>query len=130
MKPFSPVKETTPNDGDCAVRLILDRIGDTWSFLILLELANSPLRFGQLRARIEDVSQRMLTATLRNLQRDGLIEREVFPTSPPSVEYRLSDIGRSVLGPMHALEEWASKTREVVQRAREAYDNSRAAEEA
>jgi DNA-binding HxlR family transcriptional regulator len=109
---------------DGVVRIILDRIGDKWSFLILLGLADGAMRFGQLRSRIDDISQRMLTATLRNLLRDGLIERKVFPTTPPSVEYRLSPLGRSFLEPLRALEQWAAAAHQEVQAARAAYDAS------
>jgi DNA-binding HxlR family transcriptional regulator len=107
---------------DGAVRVILDRIGDKWSFLIILGLADGAMRFGQLRSRIDHISQRMLTATLRNLLRDGLIERHVFPTTPPSVEYRLSPLGRSFLEPMRTLQQWAASARQEVQAARAAYD--------
>jgi DNA-binding HxlR family transcriptional regulator len=108
--------------GDGPVRIILDRIGDKWSFLIILGLSDGALRFGQLRSRIDDISQRMLTATLRNLLRDGLIERRVFPTTPPSVEYRLSPLGTSFLEPLRTLQQWASATHHDVQAARAAYD--------
>jgi DNA-binding HxlR family transcriptional regulator len=107
---------------DCAVRIILDRIGDKWSFLIILGLADGAMRFGKLRSRIDDISQRMLTATLRNLLRDGLIERQVFPTTPPSVEYRLSPLGKSFLEPMRTLQQWAAATHRQVQAARAAFD--------
>jgi DNA-binding HxlR family transcriptional regulator len=107
---------------DGAVRIILDRIGDKWSFLIILGLAGGAMRFGQLRSRIDDISQRMLTATLRNLLRDGLIERQVFPTTPPSVEYRLSPLGMSFLAPLRTLEQWAAAAHQEVQAARAAYD--------
>jgi DNA-binding HxlR family transcriptional regulator len=107
---------------DGAVRIILDRIGDKWSYLIILGLADGAMRFGQLRARIDDVSQRMLTATLRNLLRDGLIERRVFPTTPPSVEYRLSPLGTSFLDPLRTLQQWAAASQQEVQAARSAYD--------
>ncbi len=106
---------------DDAIRIILDRIGDKWSFLIILSLADGALRFGQLRARIK-ISQRVLTATLRNLLRDGLIQREVFPTTPPSVEYRLSPLGKSFLEPMRVLQRWAAAADQDVQAARAAYD--------
>ena len=109
---------------DSAVRIILDRIGDKWSFLIILGLSDGAMRFGQLRSRIDDISQRMLTATLRNLLRDGLIERQVFPTTPPSVEYRLSPLGKSFLEPMRTLQEWALATHSDVQAARAAFDAS------
>jgi DNA-binding HxlR family transcriptional regulator len=115
-----------PKYEESAVRIILDRIGDKWSFLIILELADGAMRFGQLRSRIDDISQRMLTATLRNLLRDGLIERQVFPTTPPSVEYRLSPLGTSFLKPMRALQEWAAATHQDVRAARAAYDAAEA----
>jgi DNA-binding HxlR family transcriptional regulator len=107
---------------ESAVRFILDRIGDKWSFLIISQLANGAIRFGRLRSRIDDISQRMLTATLRNLLRDGLIERQVFPTIPPTVEYRLSPLGQSFLEPMRTLQQWAAAANEEVQAARAAYD--------
>src|SRR5258708_37157005 len=91
---------------DCAVRIILDRIGDKWSFLIILGLADGAMRFGQLRLRIDDISQRMLTATLRKLLRDGLIDRQVFPTTPPSAKCRPSPLGRPFLEPRHTLQQW------------------------
>jgi DNA-binding HxlR family transcriptional regulator len=115
-------RQTVEARADRAVRIILDRIGDKWSFLIILGLADGALRFGQLRARIDDISQRMLTATLRNLLRDGFIERHVFPTTPPSVEYRLSPLGKSFLEPMRTLQQWAATTHQQVQTARAAYD--------
>jgi DNA-binding HxlR family transcriptional regulator len=119
-----PMKRPRPAvlRGDGAVRIILDRIGDKWSVLIMLGLADGAMRFGQLRSRIDDISQRMLTATLRNLLRDGLIERQVFPTTPPSVEYRLSPLGTSFLDPLRTLQQWASATHQEVQAARRAYD--------
>jgi DNA-binding HxlR family transcriptional regulator len=104
---------------DCAVRGVLDRIGDKWNYLLILNLASGPQRFGRLRAEIDDISQRMLTETLRSLQRDGLVEREVFPTTPPSVEYRLSPLGRSLLTPMRALVRWADEKQASILKARD-----------
>jgi DNA-binding HxlR family transcriptional regulator len=108
---------------DEAIRIILDRIGDKWSFLIILGLTDGAMRFGQLRARI-GISQRVLTVTLRNLLRDGLIHREVFPTTPPSVEYSLSPLGTSFLEPLRVLQQWAAGADEDVQAARAAHDAS------
>jgi DNA-binding HxlR family transcriptional regulator len=105
-----------------ALRIILDRIGDKWSFLIIFELAGGAMRFGQLRICIEDISQRMLTLTLRNLVRDGLIDRNVFPTTPPTVQYSLTPLGLSLLGPMRVLEQWAMTSHADVQAARAAYN--------
>jgi DNA-binding HxlR family transcriptional regulator len=81
---------------ECPVRQVLDQIGDKWSTLMLLSLSEKPYRFGELRRLIPDISQRMLTQTLRDLQRNGLILRTVFPTQPPSVEYRLTPLGESL----------------------------------
>jgi DNA-binding HxlR family transcriptional regulator len=107
---------------DCAIRGVLDRIGDKWSYLLILTLAKRPHRFGELRRAIDDISQRMLTETLRSLQRDGLIERTVFATTPPSVEYRLTDLGESLLTPMRALVAWAAAKRPAILVARENFD--------
>jgi DNA-binding HxlR family transcriptional regulator len=106
----------------CPIRGILDRIGDKWSFLLILKLAQRPHRFGELRREVDDISQRMLTQTLRNLQRDGLISRTVFPTTPPSVEYRLTDLGRSLLEPMRSLVTWADLHQSAIQAARMQFD--------
>src|SRR5918911_536338 len=91
----------------CPVRDVLDQMSGKWATLIILILANGTLRFGQLRRAVPDISQRMLTQTLRDLQRDGLISRHVFPTQPPSVEYRLTEMGRSLLEPLAGLVRWA-----------------------
>ncbi len=89
------VTSTEPH-ADCAVRGVLDRIGEKWSYLLVLSLAERPHRFGELRRKVTDISQRMLTETLRSLQRDGLVDRAVFATTPPSVEYRLTELGQSL----------------------------------
>jgi DNA-binding HxlR family transcriptional regulator len=118
--------ERRSTHADCAVRGVLDRIGDKWSYLLILNLADGPRRFGKLRADIDDISQRMLTETLRSLQRDGLVEREVFPTTPPSVEYRLSPLGRSLLAPMRALVRWADDKKAAILKSHDAYDRAAA----
>ena len=107
---------------DCAIRGVLDRIGDKWSYLLILHLSDGPLRFGQLRRAVDDISQRMLTETLRSLQRDGLVDRTVFPTTPPSVEYRLTERGQSLLRPMRGLVDWAESHRLSIDASRDAYD--------
>jgi DNA-binding HxlR family transcriptional regulator len=86
---------------------VLDRIGDKWSVLIVLTLAGAPHRFGALRRAVPDISQRMLTQTLRDLERDGLLSRTVHPTKPPSVEYALTPLGESLLVPLLGLVRWA-----------------------
>lgn len=106
----------------CPVRNVLDRIGDKWSMLIVMTLTERPLRFGELRRAVPDISQRMLTQTLRELQRDGILSRHVFPTQPPSVEYRLTEIGHSLLEPMAALVHWAETYHSAIRGARADYD--------
>jgi len=106
---------------NCAVRDVLDQISDKWSVLIIIALAERPHRFGELKRAIEDISQRMLTQTLRDLQADGLIEREVFPTTPPSVEYRLSPLGQSFLAPLSALVAWTEENHPAIREAREVF---------
>lgn len=114
-------REPLPQSGfaDCPIRDVLDRIGDKWSFLLVLRLAKQPHRFGELRRQVPDISQRMLTQTLRDLQRDGLVDRTVFATTPPSVEYALSELGVSFLVPMRGLVDWAERNHDRIRRARE-----------
>jgi len=102
----------------CPVRDVLDRIGDRWSLLVLTELREGTLRFSALRRRIDDISQRMLAQTLRHLEQDGLVSRAVFPTVPPSVEYTLTDLGRSLLVPVEALVDWAGAHHDKIRQAR------------
>jgi DNA-binding HxlR family transcriptional regulator len=112
--------------GHCPIRNVLDRIGDKWSLLIVHTLAETPHRFGELRRAVPDISQRMLTQTLRDLQRDGLIERRVFATVPPSVEYRLTAMGKSLLRPMQELVDWAGKFQDRIDAARGEFDKTAA----
>lgn len=107
---------------DCPVRQVLDQIGDKWSTLMLLSLSEKPYRFGELRRLIPDISQRMLTQTLRDLQRNGLVLRTVFPTQPPSVEYRLTPLGESLLEPLQTLVRWAETHYGRIQAARQHFD--------
>jgi DNA-binding HxlR family transcriptional regulator len=108
----------------CAVRDVLDRIGDKWSMLMIMELATRSQRFSELHRAIPDISKRMLTQTLRDLERDGLITRHVFPTSPPSVEYRLAPLGQSLLDPMAALIDWADRRYPDIHAARVRFDSA------
>lgn len=103
-------------------RDVLDHLGDRWSTLIVLILGSRAHRFGELRRAVPDISQRMLTQTLRDLQRDGLIRREVFPTKPPSVEYSLTEMGRTLLPPLIGLIEWAGANHPAIQAARTEFD--------
>lgn len=106
----------------CPVRGVLDRLGDKWSTLIVIALARRPHRFGEIRRAVPDISKRMLTQTLRDLERDGLISRQVFPTKPPSVEYRLTELGESLLEPLNALVAWAEANQARIGAARAAFD--------
>lgn len=115
---------------DCEVRQILDRIADKWSLLVLALLAERPLRFSELRRRIDGVSQRMLAVTLRHLERDGLISRTVFPVVPPRVDYALTELGESLGSTVQALVEWTEGHQERIIEARNRYDSAKAAAEA
>ena len=107
----------------CPVRNILDRIGDKWTMLVLVALAAGPCRFSELHRAMPDISKRMLTQTLRDLERDGLVVRRVFPTKPPKVQYRLSALGQSVLEPLAGLVRWAEHSYAAVREARAAFDH-------
>jgi DNA-binding HxlR family transcriptional regulator len=112
-------KLTAPHAPErCPVRDVLDQLGDKWSTLMLMVLAARPHRFGELRRTIPDISQRMLTQTLRDLERDGLVHREVFPTVPPSVEYRLTALGESLIPRLVALVDWAESHHAAIRAAR------------
>ncbi|GIH07695.1 hypothetical protein Rhe02_57620 [Rhizocola hellebori] len=106
----------------CQVREILDRVGDKWSLAVVNELGNGTLRFTELKRAIGGVSQRMLTATLRNLERDGLVLRTVHPVIPPRVDYELSDLGRTFLQTAWSLMNWANDHAADIIAARARYD--------
>lgn len=105
-----------------AVREVLNRVGDKWSVQIVALLGDGTMRFSELRRSIEGISQRMLTLTLRNLERDGLVRRTVFPVVPPRVDYELTRLGKTLLVPIQGLAEWASEHRTSIQEARETFD--------
>lgn len=107
---------------DCPVRDVLDSVGGKWTSLMILGLADGPRRFSQLRRFIPDISQRMLTQTLRDLQRDGYLTRTVYPTQPPSVEYKLTPLGHSFLALLRTLVQWSSENHAAIRAARTAYD--------
>lgn len=111
-------------DAQCPVRDVLDRIGDKWSTLTLITLADGPLRFSVLSRAIPDISKRMMTQTLRDLERDGLVARTVFPTKPPSVDYRLTPLGETILEPLAVLVRWADRSQAAIKDARSAYDQT------
>jgi DNA-binding HxlR family transcriptional regulator len=112
----------------CEVRQILDRIADKWSLLAIALLEGRTLRFNELRREIDGISQRMLTVTLRQLERDGLVTRTVYPVVPPRVEYALTPLGRTLHSTIQALVTWTETHQEEVAAARAAYDAREAAE--
>lgn len=109
---------------NCPVRDVMQQINGKWSTLLVEALSQRPYRFGELKRVVPDISQRMLTQTLRDLQRDGYIDREVFPTKPPSVEYRMTDLGRSLYEPLSKLLNWAEANHENVRAARKRFDEA------
>ncbi|WP_208456530.1 helix-turn-helix domain-containing protein [Burkholderia sp. BCC1644] len=114
-----------PSDNECqTTRQILDRIGDKWSLYIIATLNDGPRRFNELKRVIDGVSQRMLTLTLRGLERDGLVTRTVFPTIPPRVDYALTPLGETLLEPVMALVMWAEKNTQPIAQARARFDDA------
>ena len=110
-------------DGGRAIRGILDRIGDKWTLLVVATLDGERLRFTELQQRIPGISQRMLTRTVRHLERDGLVSRTVFAEVPPRVEYELTATGRTLIEPAIALAEWAVDHNPHIERSQESYDS-------
>lgn len=106
----------------CPIRDVLDRIGDAWSLLVMIELANGPCRFNALRRVIDGISQRMLSVTLRHLERDGLVTRAVLPTAPPQVEYTLTPLGHGLIDRLEPLRQWAVEHQDQVRQARTDFD--------
>jgi DNA-binding HxlR family transcriptional regulator len=129
--------DTTPEEGSwdvdaylrhCASRTVLAAIADKWTCLLVDALRNGPVRFGALRRKLDGITQKSLTQTLRTMERDGMVIRTVYPTIPPRVEYELSDLGRSVVTLMSGIKRWSEAHVPEILAAREAYDH-RAAEE-
>ena len=114
----------SPYLADCPTRRILDRIGDRWTVLIVGALGGGPARFSELRRTIEGVSQKMLTQTLRGLERDGLVTRTVYPEVPVRVEYALTEAGRSLQAPLRALEQWSIEHLSDVSTSQQAFDRA------
>ena len=124
-------KNLSPSDTDVTahdhnscrrVTPVLNRVGDKWSMQVVMQLANGPKRFSELKRALDGVSQRMLTLTLRGLERDGLISRHVTPTIPPRVDYELTDIGNSLRDPVMALGAWALEHIDCIWAAQQRYD--------
>jgi DNA-binding HxlR family transcriptional regulator len=111
----------------CPSRMVMDRISDKWVGLLLAALADGPQRYSQLSRRVAGVSPKMLTQTLRGLERDGLVERTVYPTVPVTVEYRLTALGHSLAAAVSVIKAWAYENIEELERARDRYDRAAAA---
>lgn len=117
-------------DADCPMRDLLSKIGSTWSVLVIMQLGTGKKRFSELQraiGKIAPISQRMLTQTVRTLERDGLVKRTVYPTSPPAVEYELTALGESLLVPLRGLTLWAFESQPAIDAARRSYDEVLAA---
>ena len=118
-----PAPLQVPDHGACtAVNDVLARVGDKWTIRVIMALGTGPLRFNALKREIDTISQRMLTRTLRVLERDGLVRRLVEPSVPPRVEYSLTPLGRSLQAPVTVIGQWAMDKRMEVARARADYD--------
>ena len=127
LRPRSPIEQARATYGEfsnCPIREVLDQLSGKWTLLLVFELQAGPARFNALARRIPDISKRMLTQTLRDLERDGLVSRAVFPTKPPSVEYALTPLGESLIEPMTALFAWAEHQHKDIRAARQAYDQA------
>ncbi|WP_418125947.1 winged helix-turn-helix transcriptional regulator [Variovorax sp. 160MFSha2.1] len=120
-----PAELPAPETGGCrATREILNRVGDKWSLYIVASLANGTRRFNELRRGIDGISQRMLTLTLRGMERDGLVTRTIYPTIPPRVDYDLTELGRTLLEPVMALVNWANDNQFAIAEAHRRFDEA------
>jgi DNA-binding HxlR family transcriptional regulator len=108
----------------CPIREVLDHVASKWSILIIVIVARGPTRFTELERSIDGISRRMLTLTLRNLERDGLLVRTVYPVVPPKVEYTLTDMARELYGTLATLTAWAERHRTTIAAARRVYDDA------
>lgn len=124
---MSPRKMIVDHEACRRTRQILDRVGDKWSALVIGRLMDGPVRFNEMRRSIDGISQRMLTLTLKGLERDGLLTRTVTPTVPLRVDYALTPLGRTLLPVVMQLHQWAEKNASRIEKAREAYDGAQAA---
>lgn len=113
------------NTDDCPIRNVVAQIGDKWSVLILFALVDGADRFNALKSRVVGISQRMLTQTLRDLEREGYVNRTVYPEVPVRVEYALTDLGRDLVKPLYQLVSWADTHHEDIKSARQAYDEKK-----
>lgn len=117
------------NDDNCPIRNVIAHIGDKWSILILFALVDGADRFNSLKKRISGISQRMLTQTLRDLERDGYLTRTVYPEVPVRVEYTLTPLGQGLVKPLYQLLQWADGNHDVIRAARNDYDQQQGREQ-
>lgn len=116
------LKDTSEHANCRAMSDVLNRIGDKWSVMVVGMLSPGTLRFNELKRQINGISQRMLTLTLRNLERDGLVTRTIYPEIPPRVEYGLTELGKTLRGPIGTLWDWSAANHQAIVAARMAYD--------
>jgi DNA-binding HxlR family transcriptional regulator len=119
-----PTQAIAPHDECSHIREVFNRVGDKWSLLVVAELMGGARRFGDLRRSMQGISQRMLTLTLRLLEREGLVARTALATVPVSVEYELTELGCTLIDPVRVLAEWAQRHAEQIQSARVRFDES------
>jgi DNA-binding HxlR family transcriptional regulator len=124
------LKDTSEHSNCRAMSDVLNRIGDKWSVMVVGMLSHGTLRFNELKRQINGISQRMLTLTLRNLERDGLVTRTIYPEIPPRVEYGLTELGETLKGPIGTLWDWSAANHQAIVAARIAYDAKHAESEA
>ncbi len=122
MKDLSQPAETRTFSADCPCRVLFEEISDKWSMMILSVLDGGPCRFNDLKRRLEGVSQKSLTHTLRKLERNGMITRNVLSGSPVAVEYRMDELGRTVLPPFREIYRWTHQNQQAIEEARAVYD--------
>lgn len=117
-----PIPSGPCGDDDCGIRDVLDRLGDRWTVLVIVELSKGTRRFGELQRAIPGISQRMLTLTTKRLCRDGLVERHAHPTIPPQVDYHLTKVGRSFADTIFGLADWSRDNKNAIVAARSRWD--------
>jgi DNA-binding HxlR family transcriptional regulator len=123
LAPLAPLAPYAHESSDCrGVASILARVGDKWSVFVIMLLGGGPRRFNEIKRMVGGISQRMLTLTLRGLERDGLVTRTVFPTIPPRVDYELTELGRGLSQPVQALGMWAKDHQTAIEDARARFD--------
>jgi len=120
-RPTRPTRPAIPTP-NCATRKVLDLIADEWTVFVVYALADGTRRYSQLQREVHGISQKMLTQTLRNMERDGMVERKVYPVVPPMVEYSLTELGQTLIEPLSAIGRWAEEHLGEVEQARAQYD--------